>query len=194
MPESLAVEVLDEVIVNHSIECDMGADCSCQPVYGTRAQEPGPRGCWALKRDGHACGAARRSDGDYCNAHSGRGVAANPRELGVIGRRAAGEARTRRAALRTSLGITRPNSIRGTLKAHAYVERERIARAALAPLAPDRVAEDPVAAHRAALAVLDAVEPAQRVELVSELPSDPSTLTLAELEALEGAGLLELET
>ena len=190
MPESLAVELFEGELVNHSIECDLGEDCDCQPVFGTRAREPGPRGCWALKRDGTPCGAARRHDGDFCGAHSGIGVAADPGRYAPIGRRAAAESRARRAELRHSLGITRPNSIRGTLQAQAWVERERIARAALAPIH----GADPVAAHRAALAVLDAVEPHERVELVTELPADPAAIGrmgLAELEALEARGALE---
>lgn len=162
-------------------------DSPPEPAYGTRGDSPGPRGCWAVKSSGEPCGGAKRRDGDYCNAHSGKGIAANPAEWAPIGRAAATEARTRRAALRATLGITRPNSIRGTLRAHAFVERERIATAALAPLRGD----DPVAAHRAALAILDAVEPVTRVELVRELPDDPSELGLAELEALEARGLLE---
>ena len=166
---------------NHSIEG--------QPAYGTRGSEPGPRGCWAVKADGTPCGAARRRDGDFCTAHSGLGVAADPAAFGAIGTKASAEARTRRAELRASLGITRPNTIRGTLRAHAFVERERIARAAIAPIHGD----DPVAAHRAALAILDAVEPAERVELAVSLPADEagiSALSLRELELLESRGAL----
>jgi hypothetical protein len=191
MPESLAVELAHGVFVNHSIECDLGDDCDCQPAYGTRASEPGPRGCWAVKANGAPCGAARRRDGDFCGAHSGIGVAADPGRYAAIGQRASAESRTRRKELRHSLGITRPNTARGTLRALVFVERERIARAALAPIG----SSDPALAHRAALALLDAVEPHERVELVTQLPTDPAAIAgmgLEELERLEAQGALDV--
>jgi len=75
------------------------------PAHGVRAESPGPRGCWALNKRGEPCGAARRADGDYCNAHSGIGIADGNPEWAVKGRAASAESRARRAALRLELGI-----------------------------------------------------------------------------------------
>lgn len=151
-----------------------------QPFHGSRGDAPGPRGCWALKRDGSPCGAARRADGDYCNAHSGLGVAKNPAEWAPLAQKASAENRRRRAALRLELGITRPQSIRGMLRAQAWVERERVAAAALAGLDAD----SPAQRSRAALAIIDAVEPQQRATLDVPLPSSP--------DGLDGMSLSEL--
>ena len=156
------------------------------PVYGVRADSPGPRGCWALKRDGNPCGAARRADGDYCNAHSGLGVAKNPAQYAPLARAASAENRRRRAALRATLGITRPESVRGLLKAAVFVERERVVSAAMAPLRdPDAGS---AAKQRAALALLDAVEPqpkAAELTLTAELdPEGIASMGLSELRLL----------
>ena len=126
-----------------------------QPAYGVRADSPGPRGCWALKRDGDPCGAAPWKGEDYCTAHLGRGVASSPAEWSESGRAAAAESRRRRAALRATLGITRPDSTRSLLKAAVFVERERVVSAALAGLDAER--PEVAAAH--ALKLLDAVDP-----------------------------------
>jgi len=68
-----------------------------QPRYATRADSPGARGCWALKRDGEHCGAARRADSDFCNAHepSAGGVASSPAEWSLRGRAASVASRRR---------------------------------------------------------------------------------------------------
>jgi hypothetical protein len=121
-----------------------------------------------LKRDGTNCGAARRADGDYCNAHSGLGVAKNPAEWSVIGRERSADSRRRRAALRLELGITRQSSIRGLLKAAVHVERERVVAAALSPIGDPKLGS--AAKQRAALALLDAVEPQPKAAL--DLPLD----------------------
>ena len=126
-----------------------------QPAYGVRADSPGPRGCWALKRDETPCGAARRADGDYCNAHSGLGIAKNPAEWAPLAQRASAESRRRRATLRLALGRTGLSTPRGVLKAAVFAEAERVASAALAGLE----AENPTARSKAALALLDAVDP-----------------------------------
>ena len=140
------------------------------PVYGTHSDEPGPRGCHALKRNGELCGAARRADSAYCNAHSGRGVASDPAGFAPIAQRASAENRRRRAALRLELGITRPSSLRSLLAANVYAERERVVTAALAPIRDSDLGS--AAKQRAALALLDAVEPQDRATLDVPLPHD----------------------
>jgi hypothetical protein len=167
----------------HAPDCDMGEDCACQPVYGTRAPEPGPRGCWALKADGTPCGAAARREQDYCGAHSGSTpVAQDPGKWAPIAREASAQARTRRATLRAALGIMKPDSTRGLLKATAYVERERVVAAAMAPLRD--LDTRPMDAHRAALALLDAVEPQARAELSVEVPTSAEQVGALGLEEL----------
>ena len=151
-----------------------------QPAWGVRAEQPGPRGCWARKANGDLCGAAPRRGEDFCNAHSGLGVAKNPAEWSVIGRERSAESRAERAALRLELGITRPDSIRGMLRARVWAARERVASAALAGLD----SESPSARSRSALALLDAVEPQPKAALSLPLPSNP--------EGVEGMGLAEL--
>jgi hypothetical protein len=160
-----------------------------QPAYGVRAEQPGERGCWTRKANGELCGAARRADGDYCNAHSGLGVAKNPAEWSAVGAARSADSRRRRAALRLELGISRPNSLRGLLKAATFAERERIVGAALAGL------DDPSPSRRtsAALALLNAVEPQPKAALQVDIPTDPdgvSALGLSQLRALaEQVGL-----
>ena len=154
-----------------------------EPRYGTRADSPGPRGCWATKRDGTPCGAARRADGDFCNAHSGLGVAEDPAKYAPLAQRASAENRRRRAALRLELGITRPSSLRSLLKASVFAERERVVAAAMSPLS------DPDASSslrsKTALALLDAVDPPMQASV--EVPFDAQgieALSLSQLRQL----------
>ena len=172
---------------HHSESCDLGEDCDCQPVHGRRGPSPGARGCWAVKADGTPCRAARRGDGDYCNAHSGMGVAANPAQYAPLAQAKAAENRRVRATLRAALGITRPDTLRGMVRARAYVERERIAAAAVAGATSPDVPIQARARH--ALALLEAVEPREHVSVEVSAPAsaeDVGSLGLAELRALLG--------
>jgi len=160
-----------------------------QPVHGVRGEQPGTRGCWAVNKRGEPCGAARRAEGDFCNAHAGLGVAENPQKWSGVGAARSADSRRRRAALRLELGISRPNSLRGLLKARAFVEQERVVDAAFAGL------DDPSPSKRAssALALLNAVEPQPKAALQVDVPTDPdgvSALGLSQLRALaEQVGL-----
>ena len=153
-----------------------------QPAYGVRATAQGPRGCWALKRDGTACAAPSRRDADYCAAHSGLGVAKSPAEWSAIGNAASVDSRRRRATLRLALGKAGLNTPRGVLKAAVMVEAERVAAAALAGIDPS---VPPAQRSRAALALLDATDPLLQAELSLPLPSNP--------EGVEQMGLEELK-
>ena len=141
------------------------------PRYSTRGAAPGPRGCWALNRDGDPCGAAVRKDGDYCNAHSGIGVTSDPARYAALGRVASVEARRRRATLRATLGITRPNTPRGVLKALAFHHSEAIAAAALDGAISSEIPAQSRAAH--ALRLINEVDPPLQIEASVALPDNP---------------------
>jgi hypothetical protein len=156
------------------------------PVHSTRGAAPGLRGCWAVNKQGDPCAAARRADGDYCNAHSGLGVAENPAKWARVGSAVAVENRRRRAMLRMELGIPRVNSPRGELKARAYVEREavaaRVVSAVLDPSVPS------AQAARLGLELINTVDPPLQASVTAEIPTDPegvNQLGLAELLALQ---------
>ena len=141
------------------------------------------RGCWALNKLGEPCGAARRAEGDYCNAHSGIGISANPQHWGPIGGAIARENRTRRAILRTELGLTRPNTLRGSMKAQAYVARERIAARVIGAILDDST--PPERAARLGLDLIEAVDPQATATLT--MPTDAEgvgSLSLSQLMAV----------
>ena len=153
------------------------------PVYGTRADSPGPRGCWSLNKRGEPCSAARRADSDYCNAHSGQGVTSDPVGWGEKARRVSAENRRRRAALRLELGITRNSTARSLLRSAVFVERERLVAAALdGALDPELSAAQ---RSKTALELIREAEPQERATL--DVPLDAASidkLGLAELRAL----------
>src|SRR4029453_5135565 len=141
------------------------------PAWSTRGSAPGPRGCWALNKHGDPCSAARRADGDYCNAHSGLGVAEDPAKWGPIGSAKATENRRRRAMLRTPLETTRPHTPRGVVKALAYVEREGIAGRVVGAILDPAVPSGQAA--RLGLDLLQAVDPPGEATLTASTPSPP---------------------
>lgn len=152
------------------------------PAWTTRNSTPGPRGCWALNKRGDPCGSARRADGDYCNAHSGLGVAADPKGHSAVGTVASAESRRRRAALRLVIGSTRLDTPRAALRGLAVVNAERMAGrvvgAAISPQTPD------VQAAKLCLDIIDAVDP--RLSTVTEVtgeldPSQLESLSLSQL-------------
>ena len=187
----------DEVVAlapSQAVTQEEDAQAVKQPTHSTRGTAPGPRGCWAVNRLGDPCGAARRADGDYCNAHSGYGVAADPAKYQPLAAAASARNRRRRAILRAELGITRPHSLRGVLKATAFVERELVAQrvvgAVLDPAVP------PAQAARLGLDLINAVDPPSSVTVTTPLPSTPEgvgELSLTQLMELGGSmGLLPL--
>ena len=157
-----------------------GANCErdqvAQPAWGTRAERPGKRGCWALTKAGRHCAAAVRGDGDFCNAHSGIGVAASPAEHSLVGRARSAEARRTRADLRLVLGHTRMDTPRAALRAVAILNAERLAgttiSAALDPSVP------PERRARLALDIVEAVDPkvSTALSITSELDVDNASL------------------
>lgn len=163
-----------------------GANCErdqvAQPRWGTRADRPGPRGCWALTKAGRHCAAAVRSDGDYCNAHSGIGVAADPAEHSLVGRQRSAEVRRTRADLRLVLGQTRMDTPRAALRAAAILNAERLAgttiAAALDPALP------PLARARLALDIVEAADPKVQTQLSVTGELDVEQASLGQLIAL----------
>ncbi len=152
------------------------------PVWSVRGDAPGLRGCWAVNRQGAACGAPRRNDSDYCSAHSGLGVAADPKGHSAIGVQRSVENRRRRADLRLAIGVPRLNTPRGVLAAATFVEAERVARrvvgAVLDPAVP------PAQAARLGLDLVNAVDPQVTATLTASVPTDPegvSKLSLSQL-------------
>jgi len=152
------------------------------PHLSTRGDAPGPRGCWALNKRGEGCGAARRADSDYCNAHSGIGIVEDPTKWSAIASAKSAENRRRRATLRLALGVTKANTPRGVLKAAAFAESEAIAGrvigAVLDPATPS------VSAARLGLDLINSVDPPVVATVTTPLPSDPegvSTLSMSQL-------------
>ena len=152
------------------------------PRYGTRGTAPGRRGCWAVSKAGNPCAAPRRGDGEYCNAHSGVGVAENPSGFSEAAVRKSAEVRRRRAELRLVLGSTRLDTPRGVLRAQTLLNAERVAGRVLgAVLDPD---VRPETAAKLGLDLIEAVDPRQSAEV---------TMTgNLNGEAIEGMGFREL--
>ena len=159
-----------------------------QPFHGTRGDAPGPLGCWAIKRDGQPCRAAKVGGSDFCSAHSGLGIAKDPAAFAPAGIRASAESRRRRAELRLVIGRTRPDSPRSALKALANVNAARLAgRAVSAALDPE---VRPDTAAKLALEIIEATDPKDQSTLTVHGSIDPSTASLAELVAFcEGQGI-----
>jgi hypothetical protein len=135
-----------------------------QPFHSTRGTAPGPRGCWAMsKRTGQPCSAAKRSDSDFCNAHTGIGIVQDPKGNSVKGALVKQERAALRAQMRILLGNTRTDTPRAALKAAATLNAKRIAGRAvdaiLSPSTPD--------AKAAALAIqlVNTVDPPVQAEI-----------------------------
>jgi len=150
------------------------------PAWSVRGDAPGPNGCWALNKRGEPCSSFGRRDGDYCNAHSGLGLAADPKGHSKVGVARSAENRRRRADLRLAIGVSRLNTPRGVLAAQAFMDAERIGRrvvgAVLDPAVP------PAQAARLGIDLINAVDPQVTATLTTELPTTP-----------EGVGKLSLE-
>lgn len=152
------------------------------PTHSTRGTTPGLRGCWALNRQGDPCGAARRADGDYCNCHSGYGVAADPARWAVVGAARNNELRRRRATLRLALGPTRLKTPRGVLRAAVFAQSAAVAEAALSPILDGTPPS--VAKANLAMALIREVEPTVQVTVSQPLPDDPEGVDGLSLTAL----------
>jgi hypothetical protein len=150
-----------------------------QPVHSTRSETPGPRGCWAIsKTTGEPCGAAKRNDSDYCNAHAGYGVSRSPTEFSSLGVEKRKENATVRAQMRVMLGITRSDSPRALLRARVFAERERVVAAAV-----DGAKRD----GALALKLINAVDPPLEASVSVAFPTSAEQveqLSLSELRAL----------
>lgn len=152
------------------------------PRFSTRGTAPGHRGCWATNKLGEPCGAARRADSDYCNAHSGHGVTSDITKWSAVGAAKSAENRRRRGQLRATLGLTKPNSPRGLLKAMVWADSERLAMAALDGATSSEVPVQSRASH--ALRLIDAVDPLTQVSTTISMPDNPEgveSLSLSQL-------------
>jgi len=153
-----------------------------QPHWGTRGTSPGKRGCWALAKTGRPCAAQVLNEGDYCSAHSWRGVAADPLGHSLVGRQRSAEVRRQRADLRLVLGTRRLDSPRAALRAAAIVNAERLAVTTVdAALDPN---EDPLKRARLALEIIEASDPRQTAHAVVEGEVDLESASLGQLMAL----------
>lgn len=157
-----------------------------QPAWSTRGAAPGLRGCWALNRQGQPCGAPRRNDGEYCSAHSGLGVAADPKGHSRIGVARSVENRQRRAELRLAVGVSRLNTPRGVLAAETFRSAERVARrvvgAVLDPAVP------PATAAKLGLDLINVVDPQAMLTAQTSIPSTPEGVADLSLGALLSIG------
>lgn len=152
------------------------------PHYGTRGSAPGRRGCWAETKAGNPCAAPRRGDSEYCNAHSGIGVAENPSGFSPEAVRKSAEVRRRRAELRLVLGSTRLDTPRGVLRAQALLNAERVAGRVIGAVLDEST--PPATAAKLGLDLIEAVDPRQSAEV---------TMTgNLNGEAIEGMGFREL--
>src|SRR5580765_240489 len=106
----------------------------------------------ALNNRGEPCGAVKRRDGDFCTAHAGLGVAADPQRYAALGHEARREQLATRARLRLVLGDRGRVSARSVLREKANLNAERLAGTAIsAALSPET---DPVKAAGLALAII----------------------------------------
>ena len=156
-----------------------------QPFHGTRGAAPGPRGCWAIASHGSPCASPRRGDSDFCNAHSGVGVAESPLDFSAKGGRRSAEVRRRRADLRFLIGGTRSDSPRTALRAAAILSKEPLAwRAIDAALDPNLPSEK---ALPAVLSLIDAVDPQAELTLSTADSSAIHSLSLEDALAMARA-------
>jgi hypothetical protein len=163
-----------------------------QPRWGTRADSPGPRGCWALTKAGRACASIRRADSDFCNAHSGRGVAADPAAHSRIGVARSAEVRRTRADLRLVIGSQRLDTPRAALRAAAILNAERLAGTTIAAaLDPDLATERRA---RLALDIIEAVDPKQTSVMTVSGEIDPQNASLGELLRFAEAHQIDLSS
>jgi hypothetical protein len=122
-----------------------------------------------LTKDGKPCHAAGRNDGDFCNAHSGIGVSADPSANGIKGAAANQARRERRAELKLLLGSTNVNTPKGAMRAAMLMEAERLVSKVLREaLAPDG---DGLKQSDLILRMMEMVEPKQEASLTVPLDS-----------------------
>jgi hypothetical protein len=163
-----------------------------QPFHSVRADRPGPRGCWAMSRStGEPCASPAMRGHEFCAAHSGRGISADPTRWVP----AAHEARKRnleiRATIRHLIGDKGRTSPRAVLRAAAIPNAEPLAKRALnGALSPE---VDPATGAKLSLAIIrEADPPVQATVQVSEniTPADVDAMSYRELLALaEQAGI-----
>jgi hypothetical protein len=160
-----------------------GADSTPQqPVHSVRADQPGPRGCWALAKHGGPCHAAALRGGEFCAGHAGIGVAANPAHYAPLGQRAHREQLAVRATMRAMYGGTRPNSPRAVLRAHVHREAARLASTAVSAALDPSV--DPLRAGSLAIKLIETADPPAQasLELTTDLtPEQVDRLSYSEL-------------
>jgi hypothetical protein len=152
-----------------------------QPFHSVRGDHPGSRGCWAIsKKTGGACGAAAIRGTDYCAAHSGIGVSADPAAYSPLAHQRRRENLAVRARMRLVLGVTRQTGPRAVLRARAMADSERLAAAAI---------DGALKNGALALKVIREVDPAPQASVsvsVPRTPEDVNALGLEELRALLG--------
>lgn len=168
-----------------------GADSPPQPVHGTRAEEAGPKGCWATTVAGNPCRAPAVNGGPYCNAHSGNGVAADPLAHSVTGHEARRRNIETRARMRLMLGNVRPDTPRGALKIKAHAMAERLAGRVIDAALDGE--SDPIRAGSLALRVIETTDPLTEASLEVSGPMDLDKATLPELIAFAQANGISLE-
>jgi len=141
------------------------------PAWSVRGDAPGPNGCWALNKRGLPCSSFGRKDGDYCNAHSGLGLSADPKGHSRIGVAKSAENRRRRADLRLAIGVTKLNTPRGVLAAEAFLSAERIAGRVVGAITNPQTPD--VQAARLGLDLINAVDPQVTATLSAQIPTTP---------------------
>jgi hypothetical protein len=156
-------------------------DVPALPVHSVRADRQGARGCWALsQKTGEPCGAAAIRGTDYCAAHSGIGVSADPAAYSPLAHQRRRENLAVRARMRLALGVTRHTGPRAVLRARAMADSERLAAAAI---------DGALKNGALALKVIREVDPAPQASVsvsIPRTPEDVNALGLEELRALLG--------
>lgn len=160
-------------------EGEQGLDWPPQPAHGTRAEQAGPRGCWAITVAGQPCRAPAVNGGPFCNAHAGVGVARDPLAYSSEGHEARRRKIETRARMRLMLGNVRTDTPRGALKAAAFAQSERLAGRVLgAALSPET---DDAKAAGIALAVIREVDPSQEASVEISGDVDLNSLSYSQL-------------
>jgi hypothetical protein len=183
-------EAVETVLEDELEIVDAGPECQdeplAQPFHSTRAEAPGPRGCWAVARHGESCAAPAMRGHPYCAAHSGKGVSADPSRWSPIAREAKAERVAVRATIRAMYGANRNVGPRAVLRAHVDREAERLVGTAVnAALSKE---SDPLKAGSLALRLIETAHPP--VQATVEFSKSLEDVTRADVDAMSYSELL----
>ena len=135
-----------------------------QPKHSVRADRPGVRGCWAIsKRTNEPCGSPAAHGGEFCAAHSGLGIAADPQRYVPLAHQARKRNLEIRATMRHLIGDIGRTSPRQVLRAAVIAQAEPLVGRAVNAALSSEVPDD--RAGKLALELIREVDPAVKAEV-----------------------------